>query len=81
MGPWIVTPDEFDNPDDLALGCSIDGEVVQDARSSDLIFDIPTLIAELSSVLTLSGPIIFTGTPSGVGMAHTSTCSRSRQRK
>ena len=52
MGPWIVTPDEFDNPDDLALGCSIDGEVVQDARSSDLIFDIPTLIAELSSVLT-----------------------------
>lgn len=72
MGPWIVTPDEFDNPDDLALGCSIDGEVVQDARSSDLIFNIPTLIAELSSVLTLySGDVIFTGTPSGVGMART----------
>ena len=72
MGPWIVTPDEFDNPDDLALGCSIDGEVVQDARSSDLIFDIPTLIAELSSVLTLyPGDVIFTGTPSGVGMART----------
>jgi 2-keto-4-pentenoate hydratase/2-oxohepta-3-ene-1,7-dioic acid hydratase in catechol pathway len=72
MGPWIVTPDEFDNPNDLALGCSIDGEVVQDARSSDLIFNIPTLIAELSSVLTLyPGDVIFTGTPSGVGMART----------
>jgi 2,4-diketo-3-deoxy-L-fuconate hydrolase len=70
MGPFIVTPDEFENPDDLALGCSVDGEVVQDARSSDLIFDIPTLIAELSSVLTLyPGDVIFTGTPSGVGMA------------
>ena len=72
MGPWIVTPDEFENPDDLALGCSVDGEVVQDARSSDLIFNIPTLIAELSSVLTLyPGDVIFTGTPSGVGMACT----------
>ena len=72
MGPFIVTPDEFENPDDLALGCSVDGEVVQDARSSDLIFDIPTLIAELSSVLTLyPGDVIFTGTPSGVGMACT----------
>ncbi len=70
MGPFIVTPDEFENPDDLALGCSVDGEVVQDARSSDLIFNIPTLIAELSSVLTLyPGDVIFTGTPSGVGMA------------
>jgi 2,4-diketo-3-deoxy-L-fuconate hydrolase len=72
MGPWIVTPDEFDDPNDLALGCSVDGEVVQDARSSDLIFNIPTLIEELSSVLTLyPGDVIFTGTPSGVGMART----------
>lgn len=70
MGPWLVTPDEVPNPDDLALGCSLDGEVVQDARTSDLIFDVPDLIAELSSVLTLrTGDVIFTGTPSGVGMA------------
>jgi 2,4-didehydro-3-deoxy-L-rhamnonate hydrolase len=70
MGPWLVTPDEVDDPDDLALGCSVDGEVVQDARTSDLIFDVPHLIAELSSVLTLrTGDVIFTGTPSGVGMA------------
>lgn len=70
MGPWLVTVDEFTNPDDLALGCSVDGEVVQDARTNDLIFNVPQLIAELSSVLPLlPGDVIFTGTPSGVGMA------------
>jgi 2,4-didehydro-3-deoxy-L-rhamnonate hydrolase len=69
MGPWLVTPDEFTNPDDLALGCSVDGETVQDARTSDLIFDIPQLVAELSGVLTLfPGDVIFTGTPAGVGI-------------
>lgn len=72
MGPWLVTPDELDDPDDLALGCSIDGEVVQDARTSDLIFDVPHLVAELSAVVTLlPGDVIFTGTPEGVGMART----------
>ena len=50
-GPWLVTPDEFDDPDDLALGCSVDGETVQDARTSDLIFGVPRLVAELSAVL------------------------------
>jgi len=70
LGPWLVTPDELANPDDLALGCSLDGEVVQDARTSDLIFDVPALVSELSSVLTLRpGDVVFTGTPSGVGMA------------
>jgi 2,4-diketo-3-deoxy-L-fuconate hydrolase len=70
MGPWMVTLDEFADPDDLALGCSIDGETVQDARSSDLIFGIPQLIAELSGVLPLlPGDVIFTGTPAGVGFA------------
>lgn len=68
MGPWLVTPDEVPDPDDLALGCSVDGEVVQDARTSDLIFTVPQLIAELSSVLPLlPGDVIFTGTPAGVG--------------
>ncbi|UDY34495.1 fumarylacetoacetate hydrolase family protein [Dermatobacter hominis] len=70
IGPWLVTPDEVDDPDDLALGCSVDGETVQDARTSDLIFGVPRLVAELSSVLPLlPGDVIFTGTPSGVGMA------------
>jgi 2-keto-4-pentenoate hydratase/2-oxohepta-3-ene-1,7-dioic acid hydratase in catechol pathway len=68
MGPWVVTPDEFEDPDNLALGCSVDGEVVQDARTNDLVFDVPHLIAELSAVLPLlPGDIIFTGTPAGVG--------------
>jgi 2-keto-4-pentenoate hydratase/2-oxohepta-3-ene-1,7-dioic acid hydratase in catechol pathway len=72
MGPWLVTPDEVPHPDDLRLGCSVDGETVQDARTSDLIFSIPQLIAELSSVLPLwPGDVIFTGTPAGVGMTRT----------
>jgi 2,4-didehydro-3-deoxy-L-rhamnonate hydrolase len=70
MGPWVVTADEVPNPDDLALGCSVDGEKVQDARTSDLIFGVPRLIAELSAVLPLlPGDVIFTGTPAGVGIA------------
>src|SRR6476469_8244009 len=62
MGPWVVTPDEVPDRDDLALGCSVDGDVVQDARTSDLIFDIPHLVEELSAVLPLlPGDLIFTG--------------------
>lgn len=69
MGPWLVTPDEFEHPDDLALGCSVDGETVQDARTGDLIFGVPRLVAELSDVLPLlPGDVIFTGTPAGVGI-------------
>jgi 2,4-didehydro-3-deoxy-L-rhamnonate hydrolase len=70
FGPWVVTLDEIADPDDLALGCSIDGETVQDARTSDLVFGVPQLVAELSAVVPLlPGDIIFTGTPAGVGMA------------
>ena len=68
MGPWVVTTDAFADPDDLALGCSVDGETVQDARTSDLIFSVPRLVAELSGVLPLlPGDVIFTGTPAGIG--------------
>lgn len=70
MGPYLVTVDELTDPDDLALGCSVNGDTVQDARTSDLIFTVPQLIAELSAVLPLlPGDVIFTGTPSGVGIA------------
>jgi 2,4-didehydro-3-deoxy-L-rhamnonate hydrolase len=70
IGPWLVTADEFADPANLALGCSIDGETVQDDRTDDLVFSIPSLIAQLSAVLTLyPGDVIFTGTPSGVGVA------------
>ncbi len=69
-GPWLVTPDEFADPGDLALSCAIDGEEVQSSRTSDMVFDVPRLIAELSAVLTLlPGDVIFTGTPAGVGVA------------
>ena len=68
-GPWLVTPDELDDPDDLRLTCSVDGEVRQDGRTSGMVFGVPTLIAKLSAVVTLwPGDIIFTGTPAGVGM-------------
>jgi 2,4-didehydro-3-deoxy-L-rhamnonate hydrolase len=70
MGPWVVTTDELDDPDDLGLGCSLDGETLQDGRTADLVFDVPHLIEELSAVLPLlPGDIIFTGTPDGVGVA------------
>lgn len=72
IGPWLVTPDEVPDRDDLALGCSIDGETVQDGRTSKLIFSIPRTIAKLSEVLTLRpGDVIFTGTPDGVGLGRT----------
>lgn len=68
-GPWLVTPDEFDDRDDLRLACTIDDEVVQDGRTSKLIFSIPRVIAKLSEVVTLQpGDLVFTGTPDGVGM-------------
>jgi 2-keto-4-pentenoate hydratase/2-oxohepta-3-ene-1,7-dioic acid hydratase in catechol pathway len=69
IGPWLVTTDELDNPDDLELGCRLDGETVQRARTSGMIFPVPALIAGLSRVVTLyPGDVIFTGTPSGVGL-------------
>ena len=69
VGPWLVTLDELDNPDDLELGCSVNGEQMQKGWTRDLIFDVPVLIEELSRVTPLlPGDIIFTGTPSGVGM-------------
>lgn len=69
IGPWLVTLDEFSDPNDLALGCEINGESVQAGRTSQLIFSVPALIANLSaSTPLLPGDVIFTGTPSGVGL-------------
>ncbi len=68
LGPTLVSPDMFDDPTDLAISCSINGELRQDSRTSNLVFSIADLIAYLSSIMTLSpGDIIFTGTPAGVG--------------
>lgn len=72
IGPVVVTPDEFDDPDDVALGCSVDGTSVQEGRTSSMIFSVPELVAHLSSVVTLlPGDLIFTGTPAGVGAGRT----------
>lgn len=68
VGPALVTPDELDDPDDLALSCWLGDERVQHARTADLIFPVPELIARLSTtVRLLAGDLIFTGTPAGVG--------------
>ncbi len=71
-GPWLVTPDELDDPADLAISCSLGDEVLQESRTSRMIYDIPELIARLSAVCPLlPGDLIFTGTPSGIGNART----------
>ena len=71
-GPVLVTPDEFVDPDDLALGCELDGEELQSCRTSQMIFPVAALVAHLSSIVTLyPGDLIFTGTPAGVGIGRT----------
>lgn len=68
MGPWLVSADELDARD-LRLRCWVNGELRQDARTSEMIFDIPTLIETCSRGITLyPGDVIATGTPAGVGM-------------
>lgn len=69
MGPVLVTPDELEDPDNVELGCSINGETMQKGRTSDLVFDVPELVSRLSRTVTLlPGDVIFTGTPAGVGL-------------
>jgi 2,4-didehydro-3-deoxy-L-rhamnonate hydrolase len=71
-GPWLVTPDELEDRDDLELGCAINGEEMQKGRSGDLVFSVPALISKLSQRLPLlPGDILFTGTPAGVGLGRT----------
>jgi 2-keto-4-pentenoate hydratase/2-oxohepta-3-ene-1,7-dioic acid hydratase in catechol pathway len=68
IGPYLVTPDEFSDPDDLWLQCELSGELMQKSHTANMIFSIPQVIAHLSSVLELwPGDLIFTGTPSGIG--------------
>lgn len=69
MGPWIVTKDEFAFPPALTIQSRINGELRQDSNTSQLIFGIPHILAELSKGMTLkAGTIIATGTPAGAGM-------------
>jgi 2-keto-4-pentenoate hydratase/2-oxohepta-3-ene-1,7-dioic acid hydratase in catechol pathway len=72
LGPWIVTADEIPDPHNLRVTCHVNGVKKQDGHTSQLIFDIPETIAQLSFGMTLlAGDLIATGTPSGVGFART----------
>jgi 2-keto-4-pentenoate hydratase/2-oxohepta-3-ene-1,7-dioic acid hydratase in catechol pathway len=68
IGPWIVTKDEIADPHELDVRMEINGEILQNGNTRNLIFNIPALIEFLSSVFTLEpGDIVSTGTPAGVG--------------
>jgi acylpyruvate hydrolase len=68
LGPALVTPDELDDPETLRLTCEVDGAVVQDASTSDLVFSPAAVVAYVSEIMTLApGDVILTGTPSGIG--------------
>jgi 2-keto-4-pentenoate hydratase/2-oxohepta-3-ene-1,7-dioic acid hydratase in catechol pathway len=68
-GPWITTVEEVADPHELWLRTWVNGELRQDSSTSNLIFDVPTLVAFISEACTLQpGDLILTGTPSGVGM-------------
>lgn len=72
IGPALVTLDELDDPQDLAISCAVDGEVMQSARTSDLLFGPVELVEYISTICTLQpGDLIATGTPGGVGAART----------
>jgi 2-keto-4-pentenoate hydratase/2-oxohepta-3-ene-1,7-dioic acid hydratase in catechol pathway len=68
-GPWIVTPDEMPDPNNLRISLTLNGETMQDSSTSNLIFKVPFLISYLSQAVTWEvGDLISTGTPPGVGV-------------
>jgi 2-keto-4-pentenoate hydratase/2-oxohepta-3-ene-1,7-dioic acid hydratase in catechol pathway len=68
MGPWMVTRDEIPDPQDLHLRTWINGELVQDGNTRDMLVDVAGLIEYISRFMTLEpGDVIATGTPAGVG--------------
>jgi 2-keto-4-pentenoate hydratase/2-oxohepta-3-ene-1,7-dioic acid hydratase in catechol pathway len=71
MGPYLVTPDEVGDPMKLDIWCKVNGETRQRSNTSNLIFDIKTIVSTLSEGITLDiGDVFATGTPSGVGASH-----------
>ena len=70
LGPWLVTPDEIPDPNDLKIAARLNGETLQDSSTRHMIHKIPAFIAYASTVLDLEpGDILATGTPSGVGFS------------
>ncbi|MDA1268780.1 MAG: fumarylacetoacetate hydrolase family protein, partial [Bacteroidetes bacterium] len=67
--PYLVTKDEIPDPHQLSIWLEVNGELLQNSNTGDLIFDIPTLVSYVSNYMTLlPGDVISTGTPAGVGM-------------
>ena len=72
LGPALVTADEIDDPQDLAITTRVSGETMQSARTKEMIFPVAEILAFASRLMTLEpGDVLLTGTPSGVGMART----------
>jgi len=70
QGPWLVSVDEFADPDNLTIECRINGETMQKSSTGRMIFSVPGLIERLSAVVPLMpGDVIFSGTPAGIGAA------------
>jgi 2-keto-4-pentenoate hydratase/2-oxohepta-3-ene-1,7-dioic acid hydratase in catechol pathway len=70
MGPWIVTPDELDDPHSLAIRTWVNGELRQDSNTKELIHDCFALVEHLTTAFTLEpGDVVTTGTPGGVGIS------------
>jgi len=69
LGPFMVTKDEVKDPQNLHMWLKLNGKVLQDSNTSDMIFDIKTIVSYLSNFMTLlPGDVISTGTPAGVGL-------------
>lgn len=69
LGPVLATKEEIPDPHNLRLWLKLNGKILQDSNTSDLIFNIPTIVSYLSQYMTLlPGDVISTGTPAGVGM-------------
>ena len=68
LGPYLVTRDEINDPHDLSIKCELNGQLMQDSNTSEMVYRIPYLIEYLSQAFTLlPGDVIATGTPHGVG--------------
>ncbi|MNF97785.1 Ureidoglycolate lyase [compost metagenome] len=71
LGPYLVTADEVGDPNNLAIGCKVNGEVRQSSNTSDMIFNCKEIVSYISRHMTLEpGDIILTGTPEGVVLGY-----------
>ncbi len=71
LGPWLVTKDEIPDPQNLNLWCKVNGKKRQESNTCNMVFDVSTIISNISTYMTLlPGDVITTGTPSGVGLGH-----------